>query len=246
MLVWSRASETFGVSTPQGGDRWDQSAQLRQLQRGVQSAAPRSEWTGAGSDTFVQANGRHGRTIGAIADLDMRLGGEVDRSAAVVTAGRRDLDAVKQWVADAASTVPRTAAGDRMLWPVVSKGSREIADVIRRSDTDLSTIAERMRGLGAEYQEAGRPRRDADVELVNFDGDGEDSKSDVPDTTLDLNDIEYLGPGSKGRAWQIELVPVDLAEIEIVDPKALIPADRIELWPRSGIIIPNPHLGRPF
>ena len=40
-----------------------------------------------------------------------------------MTAGRRDLDAVKQWVSDAAATVPNTAAGQRMLWPIVSKGS---------------------------------------------------------------------------------------------------------------------------
>ncbi len=63
-----------------------------------------------------------------MAGLDKRLAVEVDRSAAVVVAGRRNLDAVKQWVVDAASTVPKTAAGERMLWPVISKGSSEIAD----------------------------------------------------------------------------------------------------------------------
>lgn len=152
LSTWSHARATFGEGVPQDGAGLDNSTQFRQLQGDVEGAAPTSGWTGTGSDAYSEANRRQSRTLGAMADLDRRLGVEVDRSTAVVSAGRRDLDTVKQWVVDAASTVPRTAAGERMLWAVVSKGSGEIADIVQRSDSDLSAIAERVKGIGAEYQ----------------------------------------------------------------------------------------------
>jgi hypothetical protein len=155
LSTWSHARATFGEGVPQDGAQFDNSAQLRQLQGNVESAAPGSNWTGTGSDAYADANRRHARRLGAMAGLDKRLGAEVDRSAAVVAAGRRDLDAVKQWVVDAASTIPRTATGERLLWPVVSKGAGEIAGIVHRSHGDLSAIAERIRGIGAEYQALG-------------------------------------------------------------------------------------------
>ena len=163
LSTWSKARATFGEGVPQEGAGLDNSAQLRRLQSDVDSAAPGSDWAGAGADTYADQNRRHSRSLGAMADLDTRLRAQVDQSAAVVAAGRRDLDAVKQWVVDAASTVPRTAAGERMLWPVVSKGSGEIADIITRSHGDLSAIAGRLRALGTEYDELGRPNKDGDA-----------------------------------------------------------------------------------
>ena len=160
----------------------------------MESAGPGTNWTGAGSGTYADANGRQGRALGAMAGLDKRLGAEVEQSAAVVAAGRRDLDAVKQWVVDAASTVPRTAAGERMLWPVVSKGSGEIADIIRRSHGDLGAVAGRIRALGDEYDELGRPNKDGDAEPVSFMSDDEDAKDDLPETTFDLKDMVQLAP----------------------------------------------------
>jgi len=155
LSTWSNARATFGDGVPPDGAQFDSSAQLRQLQCDVQSAVPGSTWTGSGSDTYTDANSRHRRTLGAIAELDIRLGAEMDRSATVVAAGRRDLDAVKQWVVDVASTVPKTAAGEQMLWPVVSKGSRAVAEIIQRSNADLAGIAERMKALSVEYQALG-------------------------------------------------------------------------------------------
>lgn len=160
LSTWERARATFGEGAPQGGDDFDHSTQLRVLQSEVEAASPKSDWTGTGSDTYAEANQRHSRALGAMADLDQRVRAEVDRSAAVVTAGRRDLDAVRQWVIDAASTVPPTAAGERMLWPVISKGASEIAEIIQRSHGDLSAIATRLRGLGNEYDELGRSEDD--------------------------------------------------------------------------------------
>ena len=220
LSTWSHARATFGEGVPQDGARFDNSAQFRQLQGDVESAAPDSDWTGLGSDGYATANSKHGRTLGAMAGLDRRLGVEVDRSAAVVAAGRRDLDAVKQWVVDAASTVPRTAAGERMLWPVVSKGASDVAEILQRSHGDLSAIAERLRGLRGEYDELGKPENHG-AEPLNFEGDDEKT-SDLPETTFDLNDV-------------VQLPPYDPA-----DPSTFGPRGYRELVPGSGTWVPDP------
>ena len=326
LSTWSAANATFGQGAPTNGSQFDQSGRLRQMQQRVQSATPRSGWTGAGSDTYADANGRHERTLGNLADLDKRLGAEVDRSAAVVAAGRRDLDAVRKWVVDAAATVPKTAAGERMLYPVISKGSSEIQDIINRSHGDLAAIGDRIRSLGGEYQALGKPHErqpgDAPVDPVDWkqgggDGGGPATTLDLKDIVqlkpfdrtdkstwgppgfmelvpgsgtwvpnprspyyrqtpveapLDLNDIEYypnvpgqpkvLGPNgymelvpgsgawvpnpsSPGYRPHVPQTPVDLSDLEIVDPNPLVPAGKVELWPHSGILIPDPKIGRP-
>ena len=90
---------------------------------------------------------------------------------------------------DAAARVPNTAAGERLLYPVISKGSSEIQGILTRSHDDLSTIAGRIHGLSGEYQALG-------------DGDGGAGKGGTkvdklpktPDTTLDLDDIVHRPP----------------------------------------------------
>ncbi|MEO3758220.1 EspA/EspE family type VII secretion system effector [Mycobacterium sp. B14F4] len=156
LTTWDHARATFGEGVPHGGDGLDQSAQLRRLQGDVEAAAPKG-WTGTASDTYAEANQRQSRALGSMANLDQRLKAEVDRSAAVVSAGRRDLEAVRQWVVDAAATVPNTALGERMLWPVISKGAGEVAEILQRSNGDLAAIAGRIRALGAEYDEIASP-----------------------------------------------------------------------------------------
>lgn len=159
MATWSRARATFGEGSPQGGAEFDRSDKLRQLQRNVECAAPAARWTGAAADSYADANSKQGRCLGQMARLDQRLGVEVDRSAAVVAAGRRDLDAVRQWVLDAASTVPQTPAGERMLYPVVSKGAGDVAEILQRSHGDLTSIARRIRAIGNDYRAVDSPKR---------------------------------------------------------------------------------------
>jgi uncharacterized protein YukE len=157
--TWSNARSTFGQGTPQEGAQFDNSGQLRQMQSTVESAKPGDRWTGSGSDTYATANEKQSRALGQLADLDQRLRTEVDRSAQVVNAGRQNLDAVRQWVHDAAATVPPGQNRDRMLYPIVSRGAGEIADIVQRSNGDLSAIAERVRRLGGEYQMLGDPKQ---------------------------------------------------------------------------------------
>jgi uncharacterized protein YukE len=263
MTTWAQARATFGEGAPADGAQFDQSRTLHELQADVVSAAPGSNWTGAASDEYAEANSRQARTLGSVGDLDKRLGAEVDRSAAVVTAGRRDLDAVKQWVSDAAATVPNTSAGQRMLWPIVSKGSSQIQEIISRSNDDLNSIAERIRGLGGEYQALGEEEGKG----------GEELDKNVPQTALDLNDIVQLAPlnadGTKqlGPSGYMELVPgsgtwvpdpsnpgfpssppqapVDLTKIAYRDPAQLGMPWEVELIPNSGVWVPNPNYGGP-
>lgn len=158
LSTWSRARATFGEGIPQDGGGLDHSALFESLRDEVEAAGPGSDWTGLGAEGYRDQNARQARTLGAMAELDRRLAAEVDRSAEVVQAGRRELDAVRQWVVDAAAVVPATLEGDRMLWPLVSKGAAEVAEIIQRSHRDLESIAARMRALGTEYEELGRPR----------------------------------------------------------------------------------------
>ena len=59
--MWSNAKSTFGLGTPQGVARFDNSAQLRQMQSDVDSARPDSRWTGSASDSYALANDKQGR-----------------------------------------------------------------------------------------------------------------------------------------------------------------------------------------
>jgi hypothetical protein len=149
--TWSNARTTFGEGTPKDGSQYDNSNQLRQMQSTVQSAKPDARWTGSASDSYGTANDKQGRVLGGIAELDQKLRTEIDRSAQVVSAGRQNLDAVRQWVHDAAASVPPGQNRDRMLYPIVSKGAGEIADILKKSNGDLNTIAGRIQGLGNQY-----------------------------------------------------------------------------------------------
>lgn len=135
----------------QPGNAFDSSAQFRQLQDQAESAAPGPAWRGGAATAYAAKNDKHTQTLAALAVLDNRLADAVDRSASAVARGRRDLDAVKQYVTAAAATVPNTPEGEQRLWPVVGKGSADIADILTRSNGELASIAEQIKAIGTEY-----------------------------------------------------------------------------------------------
>jgi EspA/EspE family len=262
LSTWSGANATFGQGAPTEGARFDQSGQLSELRDRVTSAAPGSTWTGSGADRYADANVKHANMLGALGSLDNRLGTAVDRSAAVVAAGRRDLDAVKKWVVDAAATVPNTPAGQQMLYPVVSKGAKDIHDILNRSNGDMAEIAKRIRGIGAEYDKLGGDDGHGG-QVLDVKGDGK-----LPDTTLDLNDIVRKRPGDLGDPGFKELIPhsgvwvpdpssrfysptpvekpLDLDDIVQLAPSqdgkpVPGPNGYIELVPQSGTWVPDPN-----
>lgn len=155
LATWSRARSTFGQGTPQNGAPYDGSAPLRQLESRVAAAAPGAQWSGGAATAYGTANADHGRVLGALAGLDLRLRAQLDRSARVVTTGRGNLDAVHQWVMAAASSVPQNAAGERMLLPIVQKGIGEVVEIVSKSNSELNSIGARIAGIGEEYRALG-------------------------------------------------------------------------------------------
>ncbi len=203
--TWSNARATFGQGTPLEGAQFDNSGHLREMKSTVESAKPSSGWTGTASDSYATANDKHARVLGGMADLDQRLRTEIDRSAQVVTAGRQNLDAVRQWVYDAAATVPPGTNRDSMLYPIVSKGAGEIADILKKSNGDLSTIAGRVRGIGSEYRMLGG-------DLRQGGGDGTDPLGATGDETEEdikkraQADVKAALDGDKGAITRVQNV----------------------------------------
>lgn len=155
MSTWSNARATFGAGTPQDGAAFDGSSTLRGLAEQVGAAAPGQQWTGSAAKAYAAVNSEHGRVLGALADLDERLREQVDRSARLVSTGRESLDNTRRWVTDAAAAVPRTAAGERMLVPIVARGVAEVIDTVTRSNSDLNAVGARIAALGEEYRALG-------------------------------------------------------------------------------------------
>ena len=119
---------------------------------------PGSRWTGGAANAYGAANTEHGRVIGQLAGLDQRLSAHVDQSAEIVAAGRRDLDAVRKWVVDAAASVPQGQAGERMQMAIVQKGISQVQEIIQRSNGELNTIGNGIRGLNEEYRALGNQK----------------------------------------------------------------------------------------
>ena len=124
LSTWSSARQTYGEGSPQTGEQYDNSTTLGQLSSGLQAAAPGSRWTGDAATKYDAANTDHCRVIGALAGLDQRLAAEVTNSAQVVDTGRRSLEAVRQWVVDAAASVPPGKAGEQIKMAIAQKRDR--------------------------------------------------------------------------------------------------------------------------
>ena len=170
--TWSNARSTFGDGTPETGAQFDGSAKLTQLQNSVSTAAPDGRWTGPASSAYGAAKQDHGRVLGQMAGLDQRLGAAIDQSAQVIATGRQNMDAVRNWVMAAASSVPPGPNRDQMLLPIVKKGLSRISDVVSRSNGDLTKIGDQIRLIGHEYEALGdqrfAPKQDTGPDLQNI------------------------------------------------------------------------------
>ena len=149
--TWSQASATFGGGEPVPGSHFDRSERLLELQRVVESADPSSNWTGTAADEYAVTNRRQAALLGRLADLDRRLATEVDRSAQVVTAGRRDLDVLRAWVVDAAASTPPGNAGDWLRLRIASEGIGRISEIVGRATTELNAIGREIGVIAREY-----------------------------------------------------------------------------------------------
>jgi hypothetical protein len=165
--TWNNARETFGQGTPQPGTDFDNSSQLRDLGDNVDNAKPGGWWSGAAASSYEKANDDHKQVFGRLADLDRKLSEKVNQSAQVVANGRENLDAVKQWVTDAANSVPPGKQRDMMLMQISNKGLGQLTDVVKTSNDELTGVGNGIRTLKGEYDEAGNQKH------AKEDGEGE-------------------------------------------------------------------------
>ena len=149
--VWANARRTFGDGTPTGGDRFDASAALSRLGAEVGSAEPGRTWSGGAAGAYRARNARHRAVVDRLAELDTRLGAGVDRSAELVGAGRERLDALRQWVGDAARGVPDGPHREALLIRIASTGLERLGVIIRATQDELSSVARDIAALGGEY-----------------------------------------------------------------------------------------------
>lgn len=149
--TWSRARATFGDGVPQSGDEFDGSGRFRQMQAEVEAAAPDQRWEGPAADAYGATNRKHAADFSKLAELDQRMAAEVNRSADVVSTGRRDLDQLRDWVTSMAATTPPDLSGERMRLVIAGKGISQISDIIRQRTGEMNVIGQRLRAIGDEY-----------------------------------------------------------------------------------------------
>ncbi len=172
LSTWADARATFGQGAPQTGEPFKTDGPLSRVQSHLAAATPGSSWSGTASTAYDAANTKHRLKVAEFAALDRRMGEQIDRAARVVAGGRNDLDAVRTWVLDAAAKVPQSAAGQQMLVPIVQRGLSDVADIVKRSNGELNSIATTIRGIGNEYSALGDPKRGKGDEPQNFGPDG--------------------------------------------------------------------------
>lgn len=158
LSTWTQARQTFGAGAPESGAQFDASDALRQMQADVARAAPDERWQGAAAHAYAVANADHAKVFGALADLDVRLAAEVDNSARIVTAGRKELDTVRDWVVSAASSVPRNPAGEVVMMSIMSSGLAQVRQIVQRSNGELNAVGVSIQKLGAEYRGLGNQK----------------------------------------------------------------------------------------
>ncbi|MGU3498923.1 TPR repeat region-containing protein [Mycobacterium sp. C31M] len=211
LSTWDKARQTFGSGVPQTGAQFDQSAQLQQLQTTVQTAAPGSAWTGTAANAYGAANTEHARVLGELASLDKRLAAQVNQSAQVVTMGRQNLDTLRQWVVDAAASVPPGKNREQLLLPIVSRGLSELSGIVNTSNTELNRVAGDITKLGTEWdalqdQKFGgtdkEEKQDSDAQML-----GDEEAHALPIEQQAARDVEEaLKDGDSGSAERVNNV----------------------------------------
>ncbi|MFI2837681.1 EspA/EspE family type VII secretion system effector [Mycolicibacterium sp. PDY-3] len=215
LSTWDKARQTFGAGVPQTGEQFDQSAQLQQLQSTVQTAAPGSAWSGTAANAYGEVNKEHARVLGELAVLDRRLANHVNESANVVATGRQNLDNLRQWVVDAAASVPPGKNREQLILPIVQKGLGELSGIVSTSNSELNRVAGDITKLGTEWDAlqdqkfggAGKEdkpeQRDDEVQLMS----NEEEMSALPLEEQAARDVEDAlsgdDPGSAERVGDV-------------------------------------------
>ena len=158
MSTWTQARQTFGSGAPDPGAQFDASAEFRHMQSVVERAAPDERWQGTAAKAYAAVNADHGKVFGDLAELDVRLAAEIDNSARIVTAGRYELDGVRDRVVAAASSVPANQAGEAVMMSIVSSGLTQVSQIVQRANSELNAVGASIHKLSAEYRGLGNQK----------------------------------------------------------------------------------------
>ncbi|MBP2450343.1 DUF6973 domain-containing protein [Mycolicibacterium lutetiense] len=156
LAVSRTAQSNFGDGIPQPGTPlFESSAAVRTVESDLRGASPGGQWTGTASDRYTQANNKHIGNVGNFADLDQRLGAQIDFAAFAVTRGRNELISLHDQVVHLAESVPPGPFREKMLMPIVAAGIGQIGDIVSRTTADLSDISKDITEIANEYQKLG-------------------------------------------------------------------------------------------
>lgn len=230
LSTWDKARDTFGSGVPQTGEQFDQSAQFESLQSTVQTAAPGPNWTGTAADAYGAVNTEHARVLGELAKLDRRLAAHVNESANVVATGRQNLDNLRQWVVDAAASVPPGKNRDQLLMPIVQRGLSELTGIVTSSNDELARVAGDITKLGPEWdalkdQKMGGTgegeAEDDDIQLVSNEEEMTDGEGDpTPDEIEGL--VQDALAGDQQAAAKVDDI-LDTIQPEQLQPQQTDP-----------------------
>ncbi|KUI33104.1 hypothetical protein AU196_12435 [Mycobacterium sp. IS-1742] len=208
--TWDNARQTFGEGTPQPGTDFDSSPQLTDLGSGVTAAAPGSTWSGAAATHYDKANTDHQAVFTRLAELDRRIAQQVDQSAQTVATGRQNLDHLRQWVTDAANSVPPGKQRDAMLMQIANRGLGQLTDVVQKTNAESNTIAQNLARLAPEFDALGRGQKfgngEKDEKKDDADALGNEQARATPENERAEQDVQAALAGDQNAAARVEAV----------------------------------------
>ncbi|MGV9802930.1 alpha/beta hydrolase [Mycobacterium sp. NPDC003449] len=231
--TWDKARETYGQGTPEGGSQFeDSSARFTDVASDLEGAAPGAHWSSGAADGYDASNTRQRGLVSRIADIDRRLGAQIDESARVVATGRQNLDAVRQWVDAAAASAPAGRQRETVLTQIASRGLEDLRAVVQQTTTEQNFITRQVNGLKGEYEAL------TFKESPELPGDDEPGKQDDPTKTdMSSGDIEAIDRANR------ELLQRMLDEYQQL-PDGQVKTDRLAdiAAIRDALKVPDSHL----
>lgn len=243
LSTWTRARATFGAGAPQPGASYDHSGALSRLTDDLDRAAPAGHWSGGAATAYGRANTDHQCVVRELGSLDQRLAEQIDRSAHIVTAGRQDLDAVREWVVAAAASAPRNRAGELMLAPIIQKGLTQLTEIVTRANADLNAVGGSIATIGGEFQALGAGQKFAGP--PEAPAPGEDNLDELDESERTKNQIDaFREVFGRNPVSDSDWLTASALDPHSYDPKnqgveANVVVGRIEPVPGQGVVRTN-------
>jgi hypothetical protein len=233
--TWTAAKSSFGDGAPQGGEPYrNGSAVAGQAGTTLESAQP-TAWTGNAADSYRSANVKQRQHVAKFAAIDSQVGARIDRSAAVVMAGRRKLESVRDEVNRLASQIPPGSFNrEQLLLPIAMKGIGDVETIIQKSQGDLDSIGDELDRLAAEYETlCGETQPETDEERKKRQDEESRKKLDdilknyqVADEDAAIKVSDWL------PRWALACLPKSVRDMELRKSEALLLA---ELGPLDAV-----------